>query len=98
VLPAGTIPGLDLVQPLLFQVWNEGASAYLTKNVAKYNPLVDTSNPDFEEGNLKHSINGYLYCNMPDVSAHLLPTLYMWGLIGCCYDNIFLGRACDRLI
>jgi manganese oxidase len=67
--PAGTIPGIALVQPLLFQVWNEGASAYLTKNIAKYNPRVDTANPDFEEGNLKHSINGYLYCNMPDVSV-----------------------------
>ena len=70
---AGTIPGIDLVQPLLFQVWNEGASAYLDANVAKYNPAVDTASPDFEEGNLKHSINGYLYCNMPDVSSLWLP-------------------------
>jgi hypothetical protein len=61
------------VQPLLFQVWNEGASAYLAQNIEKYNKNADTSNPDFEEGNLKHSINGYLYCNMPDVSAELLP-------------------------
>ena len=62
------------MQPLLFQVWNEGASAYLDQNVAKYNPSVDTASPDFEEGNLKHSINGYLYCNMPDVSVWLLQT------------------------
>ena len=74
MVPAGTIPGIDLVQPLLFQVWNEGASAYLDSNVAKYNPSVDTASPDFEEGNLKHSINGYLYCNMPDVSVGLLHT------------------------
>lgn len=66
--PAGTIPGIDIVQPLLFQVWNEGESAYLTKNIEKYSPSVDTGNPDFKEGNLKHAINGYVYCNMPDVS------------------------------
>ena len=67
--PAGTIPGIDLVQPLLFQVWDEGESAYLTKNTAKYNPFVDTGHSDFKEGNLKHAINGYVYCNMPDVSV-----------------------------
>ena len=69
------------MQPLLFQVWNEGASAYLDRNVAKYNPAVDTASPDFEEGNLKHSINGYLYCSMPDVSSVWLWSLnlQLWG-------------------
>ena len=36
-------------------------------NIDFFNKAADTTNPDFEEGNKKHSINGYVFCNMPDV-------------------------------
>ena len=59
------VKGVDKVVPALFAIWNEGASPFLATNVAKsLNPKMDVNDPDFVEGNLKHSINGLLYCNM----------------------------------
>lgn len=37
-------------------------------SLQKYNPQVDQASGNFVEGNLKHAINGYIFCNMPDVS------------------------------
>lgn len=65
---AGSIPGIDVVQPLLFNIWDESKSVYFQANVKAFNPNVDQADAGFAEGNLKHGINGYVFCNMPDVS------------------------------
>lgn len=43
----------------------------------------------FGEGNLKHAINGYLFCNMPDVSPHSLALLK--------YSHVFWALLCRLL-
>jgi hypothetical protein len=97
---AGTIPGIDVVQPLYFNIWDESKSVFFQANVKAFNPDVDQvrtcsqcvdcracqmfhcrcgadplwrvqTDEGFGEGNLKHSINGYVFCNMPDVSLHI---------------------------
>ncbi len=45
----------------------------------KYNPQVDQTSDNFVEGNLKHSINGYLFCNMPDVGASPDPLAQLYA-------------------
>ncbi|GBF99637.1 multicopper ferroxidase [Raphidocelis subcapitata] len=59
---------------LSFSILDESHSFLLDANVKKYLPKVaanDTAlaalleDPGFLEANLKHSINGYLYCNLP---------------------------------
>ena len=32
--PSGTIPGVDVIMPLLFQVWDESRSLYSDTNIA----------------------------------------------------------------
>lgn len=56
--------------PALFGVWDEAQSPYFNENVAEsLDPNVDQTDPNFVEGNLKHSINGYVFCNLPMVSS-----------------------------
>jgi hephaestin len=51
----------------MYAVMNENASPYLTENVRKYarKPYADPEDEDFEESNLMHGINGYVYGNQP---------------------------------
>lgn len=52
----------------LFSVFNENSSLYLDKNIQKFAGDPSTVNPDdedFQESNLMHSINGYVYGNGP---------------------------------
>ncbi|CAL8466619.1 g6155 [Coccomyxa elongata] len=56
--------------PLLFNIQNEGHSAMLQTNLdaaAAANRSLNTSDPNYEEANKKHSVNGYIFCNMPDI-------------------------------
>jgi FtsP/CotA-like multicopper oxidase with cupredoxin domain len=51
-----------------FSVMNENQSPYLDRNIRRYagDPAgVDPDDEDFQESNLMHSINGYVYGNMP---------------------------------
>lgn len=82
----GSIPGIDVVQPLLFNIWDESKSVYFQANIKARNPDVDQSDPNFVEGNLKHGINGYVYCNMPDVHVQQNGTV-RWMLIGMGTEN-----------
>jgi hypothetical protein len=59
---------------LAFAIWNEVKSFMLERNIQKFLPKIAanasamealTANKDFEEPNLMHGINGYLYCNLP---------------------------------
>lgn len=52
---------------------NETASPLLKETLravsAPLNGTLGLSQDDWEESNLKHGINGYLYCNMPGLTA-----------------------------
>lgn len=54
----------------LFAVMNENASPYLAGNAADYADLLnlDQNDEGFEESNLMHSVNGYVFGNQPTVS------------------------------
>jgi FtsP/CotA-like multicopper oxidase with cupredoxin domain len=54
----------------LFSVMNENNSPYLQANVDRYAgaPHAQTEDEEFEESNLMHSINGYVYGNQPLVT------------------------------
>lgn len=79
---------------LSFAILDESHSFLLDDNMAKYLPPAVKSNvtaqdeikedAGFVESNLKHSINGYLYCNMPGFElAQGRPTrVYMLALGG----------------
>ncbi|KAF6265588.1 Cupredoxin [Scenedesmus sp. NREL 46B-D3] len=60
---------------LSFAILNEDASIMAPENYEKYLPAATRANasalealiadPEFQESNLMHSINGYMYCNLP---------------------------------
>lgn len=54
----------------LFMVMNENESPYLRANLRRFSapPFPAPEDEEFEESNLKHSINGYLYGNSPVTS------------------------------
>jgi manganese oxidase len=60
----------DIGQELfaMFMVADENQSPYLEQNVRQYAAGADTADPEFEESNLMHSINGYVYGNQPMVT------------------------------
>ncbi len=47
----------------LFNVFDENASLYLDANLKKCHPACDPADPDIEEGNLMHGMNGLLWGN-----------------------------------
>jgi hephaestin len=56
----------------LFEVMDENGSPYLDRNVQTFagEPgAVDPSDPDFQESNLMHAVNGYVYGNLPGLEA-----------------------------
>ncbi|KAM3834220.1 ceruloplasmin [Vipera latastei] len=56
---------------LLFSVMDENFSWYLDENIKKYcsePDKVDKENEDFQESNKMHSINGYMYGYLPNVT------------------------------
>ncbi len=58
----------------LFEVADENQSPYLDENIETYagDPeSVDPDDEEFGESNLMHSINGYVYGNLPDLHMHL---------------------------
>lgn len=69
---------------LFFMVLDENKSWYLDENIQTYagKPSeVDTSDPEFEESNLMHGINGLLYNNLKGLSVNLNQTTE-WYLMG----------------
>jgi hypothetical protein len=76
----------------MFTILDESHSFLLDKNLAKYLPKVAASpkasaalleDPGFVEANLKHAINGYLYCNLPGLEfAQGRPTRVYFMALG----------------
>jgi hephaestin len=58
--------GFDRELTSLFTVFNENESHYLDENIADRAPNADPEDEDFQEHNLKHAINGFIYGNTPD--------------------------------
>ncbi len=67
----GTPADVDTEFINLFTVMNENESWYLQNNIAEFakDPSNAMSNEDFEESNLMHTINGYVFGNVPSLIA-----------------------------
>ncbi|HWY79765.1 MAG TPA: multicopper oxidase domain-containing protein [Candidatus Sulfotelmatobacter sp.] len=66
--PDGTPKDVDKEFVTLFSIFNENTSWFLTDNIKTAivnSHFVDTNDKNFQESNLKYSINGYIYGNMP---------------------------------
>ncbi|MBI2858673.1 MAG: multicopper oxidase domain-containing protein, partial [Chloroflexi bacterium] len=68
----GTPLGVNREFVTLFKVFNENASLHLDSNIARFAPGAPGADPAaFEESNLMHGINGYLYGNQPGLNMRL---------------------------
>jgi manganese oxidase len=65
--PNGKLKGIDREFIVLFTIFDENKSYYLDKNIAAFAPDAKNQKDDeiFEESNLMHSMNGYVYDNLP---------------------------------
>jgi hephaestin len=64
----GTPTDVDRELALQFKVSDENASPYLDKNIDTFAGTPDAVDPedgDFQESNLMHTVNGYVYGNQP---------------------------------
>ncbi|MEO6502331.1 MAG: multicopper oxidase domain-containing protein [Jatrophihabitantaceae bacterium] len=68
--PDGSPADIDQELFSLYTVMNENSSPYLQANVDRYAglPQADPDDEDFQESNLMHSINGYVYGSQPMVT------------------------------
>ncbi|WNV06770.1 multicopper oxidase domain-containing protein [Candidatus Methylospira mobilis] len=62
-----TLKGVDREFIVLFTVFDENKSFYLDRNIQQFAPQARNAKDDeaFQESNLKHSMNGYIYDNLP---------------------------------
>lgn len=70
----GSPKDVDREFVLVFSVFDENASILLDKNIARINPPVAdptalVADGDFQESNLMHAINGYVYGNLPGLDT-----------------------------
>ncbi|HEU4792301.1 MAG TPA: multicopper oxidase domain-containing protein [Nitrolancea sp.] len=69
--PDGSPNDVDREFVTMFSVIDENASPYLEKNIKDFAQQPDSVKPDdegFGESNLMHSINGYVYGNLPGLT------------------------------
>lgn len=68
--PDGTPKDVDREIFALYEVMNENASPYLQQNLETYadEPFPPLEDEEFNESNLMHSINGYVYGNEPMIT------------------------------
>ena len=60
----------DVQYVMSFSIINENKSPFLDENVEHYlTEPVDLEDPDFQESNLKHAINGFIFCDGPEFTA-----------------------------
>lgn len=55
----------------LYQVFNENKSLYLRDNLKRLPKRVDPQDEGFQESNLMHAINGFVYGNLPGLTVRL---------------------------
>jgi manganese oxidase len=65
----GKLKGIDREFIVLFTVFDENQSYLLNKNIAVFAPKAKKlkQDEDFQESNLMHSMNGYVFNNLPDL-------------------------------
>ncbi|PTL36245.1 copper oxidase [Candidatus Methylomirabilis limnetica] len=71
--PDGSPKDIDREFVTLFTVFNENASHYLEHNVNHFTgkpkkTMKNLDDPEFQESNLMHSVNGYVYGNLPGLT------------------------------
>jgi FtsP/CotA-like multicopper oxidase with cupredoxin domain len=66
----GRLKGIDREFVVLFTVFDENKSFYLDKNTAAFAPSAagKAADESFTESNLMHSMNGYVYSNLPGLT------------------------------
>ena len=72
--PDGSPTDVDREFVTMFSVMNENESPYLGANIQKYTGKPATVNVDddgFIESNLMHSVNGYVFGNLPGLTMHV---------------------------
>jgi FtsP/CotA-like multicopper oxidase with cupredoxin domain len=71
--PDGSPKDIDREFVTLWTIFNENTSHYLKQNVTRFTGRPDRvmlrlKNPEFIESNLMHSVNGYVYGNLPGLT------------------------------
>ena len=82
--PDGTPKDVDQEFVTLFTIYDENNSPYLDYNIKRFAQVpssVDVNDDGFVESNKKHSINGYLFGNLPGLEMKSL-THVRWYVLG----------------
>ncbi|MBI1828022.1 MAG: multicopper oxidase domain-containing protein [Thaumarchaeota archaeon] len=82
--PDGTPKGVDQEFVTMFAIFNENKSPYLDYNIntfAQDPSSVNADDPDFQESNMRHAINGYMYGNTPGLVMKA-NTHVRWYVVG----------------
>lgn len=82
--PDGTPKGIDKEFVTMYAVMNENNSPYIDYNIDKFTKdpsSVNTDDEDFQESNLMHSINGYVFGNLPGLVMKV-NTHVRWYAVG----------------
>lgn len=86
LLPNGKLRGVDREFVVLFTVFDENQSLYIDRNIAAFAPLAKNLSQDhdaleaFQESNLMHSMNGYVYDNIPGLTMKVGETVRWYQL------------------
>lgn len=82
--PDGTPKGVDREFVTMFEIFNENKSPYLDYNIktfAQNSSGVNVDDADFQESNMRHAINGYMYGNLPGLTMKT-NTHVRWYVVG----------------
>jgi manganese oxidase len=82
--PDGTPKGVDREFVTMFAIFNENKSPYLDYNIktfAQNSSSVNVNDADFQESNMRHTINGYMYGNLPGLVMKA-NTHVRWYVVG----------------
>jgi FtsP/CotA-like multicopper oxidase with cupredoxin domain len=60
----GKLKGVDREFVVVFSVFDENRSFFLKKNITAFAPQAEAEDEAFEESNLMHSMNGWVYSNL----------------------------------
>lgn len=82
--PDGTPKGVDREFVTMFSIFNENKSPYLDYNIKTFtqnSSSVNVDDADFQESNMRHAINGYMYGNLPGLTMKA-NTHVRWYVVG----------------
>lgn len=82
--PDGTPKGVDREFVTMFAIFNENKSPYLDYNIktfAQNSSSVNVDDADFQESNMRHAINGYMYGNLSGLTMKA-NTHVRWYVVG----------------